>query len=101
MNSNPTNKKPRSDTGETLAYNYESTEQKESQAGSDSKSGYENRRNASACFQTAYGFSGVIVLENLPPKCWINIAERRIQNGRRRAQKYLSVVLRPYEPELK
>src|SRR6516162_9503875 len=101
MKDNSTNKKPRPDTGETLVLHYESTERKKSQSDSADKSGYENRRNASACFQTPYGFSGVIVLENLPPKCWINIAERRIQNGRRRGQKYLSVVLRPYEPEQK
>ena len=100
MNSNPLKKKPRPLTGETLALHYESTEQRKSQLSTDCKSGYENRRNAAACFQTPYGFSGVMVLdEKLPPKCWVNVAVRTIQQGRHRGQKYLSVVLRPYETE--
>ena len=46
-------------------------------------------------------YSGVMVLENLPPgaKVWINTAVREIQTGKRVGQKYLAISLRPFNQD--
>lgn len=80
--------------------NYHSaSESKPQQQGKyNQNQGYEDRRNAAACFANRHkredwqaDFVGVMVVEGLPTdgKVWVNIKERTSRNG----QRYLSVVL--------